>query len=730
MDAALWGLWACGGLAAAAVGAWALRAQGKLRRRLRRRLLARLRPRMRARLRARAALRARLAHAEREASESRARATQLIDASHDLICTYTADGLIATVNDAGALLRGHDSTTLTGRHLRELFDARFLPLLLPEASVAERVERFEALARTSNGSQLWLDITRRGLREGGRVAGFEVAARDVTARRQAEEVRAATPDIVRALADAGSLDVPLEELLVTLAGALGWEYAELWWADERYDMLRCESTWYGDPPLAAFAQRSAVRTFTRGVGLAGRVWALGEPLHVVDLRASSDPGLAALGRSDGFLQALAFPVRSWGRLAGSVVLLSSGRNGKAPAGATLRSVGMQLGQFVERRRSDIALRRSEARNRVVLESALDCVIGMDHQGRVLEFNPAAVETFGYTRTEALGRPLADLIIPPEFREAHQQGLARCLSGRTGKLLGQRVELEAQRSDGSRIPVEIAVAAIHVEDPPVFTAYVRDITERHAMERLKDELVSTVSHELRTPLASLRGFVELLLTREYPREEQQKFLRILDCEILRLTQLISDFLDVQRLEAGIGRCKLEVQDVRPVLKDTLDVAVGAGGSHHFELDLPDTALRAPVDAERLRQALINLIGNAVKFSPDGGTIQLRAAAEDGSVVISLRDEGIGMSPETLDKLFSKFFRANEAATRQIQGTGLGLALVKEIVVEHGGHVRVESEHGKGSTFFIELPLVQDGDAEFERRTGPMRAVRSASSELAS
>src|SRR5262245_52616407 len=252
MDATLWGL-SCGGLVAIAAGAWALRARGKLRRRLRRRLLARLRPRMRARLRARAALRARLAHAEREAGEARARATQLIDASHDLICTYTADGLIATINDASALLRGHDSTTLSGRHLRELFDARFLPLLLPEASVAERVERFEALARTSNGSPLWLDITRRGLREAGRIAGFEVAARDVTARRQAEEVRAATPDIVRALADAGSLDVPLEELLVTLAGALGWEYAELWWADERYDVLRCESTWYGDPPLAAFA---------------------------------------------------------------------------------------------------------------------------------------------------------------------------------------------------------------------------------------------------------------------------------------------------------------------------------------------------------------------------------------------------------------------------------------------------------------------------------------------
>jgi PAS domain S-box-containing protein len=729
VDAIAWGLTTCGVLAAAAAGAWALRAQGRLRRRLRRQMLARLRPRMRARLRARAALRARLSRAEREAGEARARAAQLIDASHDLICTYTADGLIAAVNDASALLRGHDSTTLSGRHLRELFDARFLPLLLPEASVAERVERFEALARTSNGGSLWLDITRRGLREGGRIAGFELAARDVTARRQAEEVRAATPDIVRALADAGSLDVPLEELLVTLAGALGWEYAELWWADERYDVLRCESTWYGDPPLAAFAQRSAVRTFTRGVGLAGRVWALGEPLHVVDLRASSDPGLAALARSDGFLQALAFPVRSWGRLAGSVVLLSSGRNGKAPPGATLRSVGMQLGQFVERRRADVALRRSEARNRVVLESALDCVIAMDHQGRVLEFNPAAVETFGWTRAEALGRPLADLIIPTELREAHQEGLARCLSGKSGRLLGQRVELEGMRKDGSRLPVEIAVAAIHVEDPPVFTAYIRDITERHAMERLKDELVSTVSHELRTPLASLRGFVELLLTREYPREEQHKFLRILDCEILRLTQLISDFLDVQRLEAGIGRCKLEVQDVRPVLRSTLEVASGGGSAHEFEVDLPETPLFASIDGERLRQALINLLGNAVKFSPDGGTVVLRAAAENGSVVIAVRDTGIGMSPETLDKLFSKFFRADDAATRQIQGTGLGLALVKEIVNEHGGKVRVESEHGKGSTFFIELPHVDAQEGDFERRSGPVRAVRTAAAELA-
>jgi signal transduction histidine kinase len=219
-------------------------------------------------------------------------------------------------------------------------------------------------------------------------------------------------------------------------------------------------------------------------------------------------------------------------------------------------------------------------------------------------------------------------------------------------------------------------------------------------------VSTVSHELRTPLTSMRGFVELLLEREFSAADQRKFLGIVDTEIKRLGKLIDDFLDLQRLEAGKLDYHFESQSLRPLIEEAVRMFEHTSGQHRYALALPDGELPVRVDADRLRQTLRNLISNATKYSPDGGTVTIAAEIRADRVRVSVRDQGIGMDEATQKKLFTRFYRADSTATRRIGGTGLGLALVKEIVEAHGGEVGVSSAPGKGSEFWFVLPIAGD------------------------
>jgi len=230
----------------------------------------------------------------------------------------------------------------------------------------------------------------------------------------------------------------------------------------------------------------------------------------------------------------------------------------------------------------------------------------------------------------------------------------------------------------------------------------DITKRKEVERLKNELVATVSHELRTPLASLRGFAELMLQRVYSPAQQREFLRIIHQEAMRLGKLIDDFLDLQRMESGRETWTFDAVDLKPELDQTLALLAPTSTSHTLALEVGAELPRVRANADRVRQALVNLVANAIKFSPAGGEVRVGARPEDDNVTLWVRDRGIGMSPDAMQDLFTKFYRVDNAETRRIGGTGLGLALVKEIADAHGGRVWVESALGEGSTFYLALP----------------------------
>jgi signal transduction histidine kinase len=221
------------------------------------------------------------------------------------------------------------------------------------------------------------------------------------------------------------------------------------------------------------------------------------------------------------------------------------------------------------------------------------------------------------------------------------------------------------------------------------------------ERLKSDLVNTVSHELRTPLSGVLGFTKLLLTREFDSETRRHYLGIVDAQARRLSQLIDDFLDVRTIEEGRFERARDLVDMGTLLREEAMLYRLQSKKHELAVELPETPLPVMGNADRLRQVIGNLLSNAIKYSPQGGLVEVTAGMHGDAIRVEVRDEGIGIPAKQQSRIFTKFFRA-EAAASGITGTGLGLAVSRDIVESHGGQIGFESAEGKGTTFFVELP----------------------------
>ena len=380
-------------------------------------------------------------------------------------------------------------------------------------------------------------------------------------------------------------------------------------------------------------------------------------------------------------------------------------------------------------RREAALRESETQLRGILEGALDAVVGMDASGNVIDWNAQAEATFGFTRAEAVGRRLAELIIPPPLREAHDRGLEKYFETGEGPLLNRRVEVEGQRKDGSRVPIELAITVVKGWGFYRFNAFARDISDRRAADaernrlleeareanRMKDEFLAMLSHELRTPLSAIVGWAHMLRTGGLDEPTVARAIETIDRNAKVQNQLIEDILDVSRIVAGKFHLDMRSVDLVRIVEAAIDTVAPLAASKGVELRQDLSAEIGPCcpavgDPDRLQQVVWNLLTNAIKFTPKGGavTVEVRRHDEPAEFEILVRDTGQGISAEFLPHIFERFRQAG-TGTRRHGGLGLGLSIVRHIVEMHGGNVMATSGgEGQGSVFTLRLPVVEAGE----------------------
>jgi PAS domain S-box-containing protein len=390
-------------------------------------------------------------------------------------------------------------------------------------------------------------------------------------------------------------------------------------------------------------------------------------------------------------------------------------------------------------------RNSRARNDAILEVALDPVILMDDAGHIVQFNPAAERTFGYSAAEAVGIELAELIVPADKQMVHHDGLARYLKTGQTPVLNRRLELAAIRKGGQLFPVEVAIAPISSDGSAMFAGYLRDITERRQAEaalaerhnterqnaeqlaklvdqlrttqrqaeaatRAKSDFLASMSHELRTPLNAIILYSELLQEEAQDEGNQRSFtdLQRIQSAGKHLLELINDILDLSKIEAGKMGLSLETFGVRAMIDELIDTVgpVVQQNNNVLTVSCGDEVGTMSADLMKTRQILLNLLSNAGKFTRGGAvTLEARRRLVDGkaSVAFTVTDTGVGMTLLQTEKIFDAFTQADVTTTRKYGGTGLGLAIVSRFCQLMGGSVSVESRPGEGSCFTVYLPL---------------------------
>ena len=352
------------------------------------------------------------------------------------------------------------------------------------------------------------------------------------------------------------------------------------------------------------------------------------------------------------------------------------------------------------------LKQSEDRYRDLYEEAPTAYFSVGANGRIEQANRSATELLGYSRDELIGRPVLELYADTPSGKAKAQGvLQRFLAGEEV----HEEELEMHRADGSKVWICLSVRPIRDKEGRVVASRsaVVDMTEHKKLDQLKDDFIGLVSHELRSPMTVITGAINTLLTEaeRLSPEESRQLLKDAALESELLSHLLGNLLELSRAQAERLFLHAEAIDVKRVIQDAVEGVKRQSSTHQFVVSLPRKLPLVYADELRLERILYNLLENAVKYSPQGGKIRVSAKPEGEYLVIGVSDRGMGISPSDQAKLFAPFQRLEEFRPEGARGVGLGLLVCRRLVEAHGGRIWVESEPGRGSTFFFTMPLSQ-------------------------
>lgn len=536
------------------------------------------------------------------------------------------------------------------------------------------------------------------------------------ARHQARKRLAIELVVAQVLSEAINLDETLPRLLENICSVLPASVGEIWWLnDGRF--VRRHFYVASNINRDQVEQRFARTSFGTDDGLVGRVYKEGRAQWCSDL---GDPDLFMRrneARTLGLVSGFGLPVCAGSELLGVISFFSTGRLlGDDVFLGSLDIIGRTVGDFVRRMEADQRMRLSETRKAAMVNASLDGIVTIDGTGHVVEFNPAAQAMFGYSGQEAVGAEMASLIVPERFRQAHREGLKRITAGGVPRIIGRRVEMPAIRKDGSELLVELAIAQISDEAPRLFTAFIRDITERKRMEdalleadRQKDEFLAMLGHELRNPLAAIRTAAELLKYADGKDPSLAKTQAIIERQSAHMAKLLDGILDVSRIIRGKIHIEPKVVDLSAICRDVISDMTDPLRSRQFDIqmEIPPEPLWVEADPVRLAQIIDNLLSNAIKYTPDGGRITIELKRENGMVALKVKDTGVGIETELMPFIFEVFRQSKQSLDRSHGGLGLGLALVKTLTEMHGGRIEARSEgKDKGAEFIVRLPLAKN------------------------
>jgi len=395
----------------------------------------------------------------------------------------------------------------------------------------------------------------------------------------------------------------------------------------------------------------------------------------------------------------------------------SGEDEVGVLGATFNEMTSSLFRMTDDLRTAARAEQDlRARIETIIESMADGLVAVDADRNILAFNREAEQLTGVKAEEAMGKPVDEVLVAVDAQGARiRLPIFDLAEGSVGGVA-------LRRKRGERVPVAVTSAVLKDEEGGVFgaVAVVRDMTREREIERMKTEFLSNISHELRTPLTPIKGYAEILWRKEVPRDKAKQFMRGILESTSRLERIVELLVDFSAMEAGRMAPRTAKVDLSAMVTGLSDAWKEQAPSHNFSIETPEGLPAVLGDERLLRRCIEEIVDNAIKFSPSGGTIAVkteghRVGETNDGVLLTISDEGIGISSEDITRIFSDFHQLDGSETRSFGGLGLGLAFVQRIVDAHGGTVTVESKPNEGTTFAIELPGVVEEPPEAGRGT---------------
>jgi PAS domain S-box-containing protein len=686
-------------------------------------------------------MRATAAEAQRQTDEiaaSEERLRMMLEAAMVGLALVDAEGRWVQVNERLG--------TILGRHREEL-------LHLPLEDVTAENDRAvlgEALALLRRGDIVRWEAEVHQIRGDGTRVPVAIAITapahvpgqvlllvqesDISARKRLDGLRDGLVSIRQVIVGGNAWEQALPQLLSSMCANLDWDLAQYWAVDTERQALRVRQHWHRDGAIfQAFRELSQATAIPIGIGLLGRVWQSGVVAALEDLSDANDYATSGVALTAGLKSVLAFPVVDGGVVIGVVELLAEHvRRIQDDEVTMISTAGVEIGQFIRRSDTAQALRRSEADHRAIFERSPIGIARIGGDGELVEANPALLGMLEQDFESMRGSAWPDLLRAYD-QAASRQRVAPFLAG---IIAGGSVQVRASTAAGKWLWLQLTATSIpdSTGRPEHLLVMIEDVTavretsdqlaealdsQRSAnanlekLDRTKTEFLSIVSHEFRTALTGIQGFSELIRDGGLEQDEVRAYGGYIFNDADRINRLIGDMLDLDRMESGRMIMRSGDVDINEVLAEAIARAGTAAATVEFKADLDPRLPIVVGDRDRLIQVVSNLVNNAIKYSPDGGTVTLSTRADGGYALVSVADTGLGIPPDEIGHVFERFRRVRSGAAQSIPGTGLGLTIVKQIVEMHGGKIWVESAVGHGSAFHFTVPLVAENVTPMQR-----------------